>query len=103
METQNKGLDSIGRPAKALEALDEAEVSEEPTQKRYTTYLNILRAEAYMQLKRPQFDTALLLLSDAFDTSKTIKPAYNIDYIKRLYKVLAASSYGTSLQWPTSV
>lgn len=93
---RSDALLAIGRPAKALEALDDAEMAEDPTQKRYLTYLNILRAEAYMKLKHPQFDTALQLLTDAFDTSKLIKSAYNINYIRRLYKALATSSYGTS-------
>ncbi|MGH2507657.1 MAG: helix-turn-helix domain-containing protein [Ktedonobacteraceae bacterium] len=89
-------LITLGRPAKALGILDGVEDELDPTQKRRLAYLNILRAEAYMKLKRPELDTSLLLLSDAFDVSKTIKSEFNIGYIRRMYKILAASSYGTS-------
>ena len=89
-------LISLGRPAKALELLDDAESGLNPSQRRSIAYLNILRAEAYMKLKRPELDTALLLLEESFDTSKAIKSEYNIAYIERLYKLLATSSYGGS-------
>jgi tetratricopeptide (TPR) repeat protein len=87
---------SLGRPGKALAILDEAEELQDPSYKRRSAYLDILRAEAYTRLKRPEFDTAVTLLSDALETSKTIQSAYCIGYIRRIYAVLAASSYGTS-------
>ncbi len=89
-------LISLGRPAKALEILDEAESGLDSAQKRRIAYLNILRAECYTKLKRPEYDTALGLLLDAFDASQTIKSGFNIGHIERLHKLLGASSYGTS-------
>jgi transcriptional regulator with XRE-family HTH domain len=93
---RSDALIALGRPAKALELLDDAEIGLDPTQRRRIAYLNILRADAYMKLKRPEFDSALLLLEDSFAVSTAIKSEYNIAYIERLYKILGASNYGSS-------
>ncbi|MGH2480302.1 MAG: hypothetical protein ACRDHW_11650, partial [Ktedonobacteraceae bacterium] len=93
-----RALIALGRPGKALEFLDDAEDELEATQKLKLAFLNIARAECYMQLKRPEFDRALLVLVDAFDASKAINSEFNIGHVQRLYKALSTGSYGTSPQ-----
>ena len=93
-----RALIALGRPGKALEFLDDAEDELEATQKLKLAFLNIARAECYMQLKRPEFDRALLVLVDAFDASKEINSEFNIGHVQRLYKTLSIGSYGTSPQ-----
>ena len=89
---------AVDRPGKALECLDEAEEGISVHEKRRLAFLDIMRADCYTKLKRPEYDTAVLLLMEAFDTSKTIKSSFNIKHIDRLYKILATSTYGTSPQ-----
>lgn len=91
-----RALIALGRPGKALEFLDDAEDELEATQKLKLAFLNIARAECYMQLKHPDFEGALSLLTDAFDASKAINSEFNVGHIQRLYKSLSVSSYGSS-------
>jgi transcriptional regulator with XRE-family HTH domain len=88
----------LGRPGKALEVLDDAEYGTDPAQKRRLSYIDILRAEANMRLKKPELDRATDLLQGAFATSVPIKSEYNINYIQRLYGELVTSPYGNSPQ-----
>jgi len=90
-------LIALGRPAKALEMLDFAENEINPNLRRRRAYVNILRAEASISLKKPELYMATTLLTDAFDTSKTVKSDFNVGYISRLYQDLSNSSYGNSI------
>ena len=89
-------LITLGRPKRALEVLDDAEDGANPLEIRRLAYIDILRAEANMKLKRPEYDTATQLLISAFDVSSNIKSEFNIGYILRLYALLAKSTYGNS-------
>lgn len=91
-------LITLGRPGKALEVLDDAEIEANRLETRRVAHIDILRAEANIKLKRPQYDTATQLLMGAFGVSSNIKSEYNIGYISRLYTLLAKSSYGNSTQ-----
>ena len=91
-----EALIALGRSAKAIEVLDDAEEGTKPSEIRRIAYIDILRAEAHMKLKNPQYDTATQLLRGAFVSSSSIRSAYNIDYISRLYADLGKSSYGNS-------
>lgn len=91
-------LIALHRPGKALESLDEAETGIDPKERRRLAFLDIMRAECYVKMKRPEYDTALLLLMEALTTSKAIQSIFNIRYIERLYTSLATSSYGSSPQ-----
>src|SRR5258707_5436220 len=91
-----RALIALDRPGKALEYLDDAEDKLLATQRLKLAFVNIARADAYMKLKRPEYDTALYLLNDAFDASKTIQSEFNIGHIQTLYNALAKSSYGSS-------
>jgi transcriptional regulator with XRE-family HTH domain len=96
--TRGSALLALKRPSVALEFLDSAEDVLDQSQKRRLAYVNILRAEAYMRLKRPEYDSATILLLDALDVSRAIKSGFNIGRIRRLYKLLSMSSYGNSPQ-----
>ncbi len=98
LTTKADTLITLGRPGKALEVLDDAEDETNPLETRRLAYIDILRAEANIKLKRPQYDTATQLLISAFGSSRSIKSEYNIGYIHRLYTELAKSSYGNSMQ-----
>ena len=87
---------ALNRPGKALASLDEAEAGINQRERRRLAILNIFRAECYIKAKRPEYDTALLLLMDALTTSNDIHSTFNIKHIERLYKALRTSSYGTS-------
>ncbi len=89
-------LTALGRPGLALKVLDEAEDETDPSYKRRLAYIDILRAEADMKLKKPRLDEATTLLTNAFDASKAIKSEYQIGYISRLYKDLRTGPYGNS-------
>ena len=91
-----RALIALGRPGKALEYLDDAEEKLLPSQRLKLAFVNIARADAYMKLKRPEYDLALYLLKDAFDASKAIKSDFNIGHVQRLYSTLAKSPYGPS-------
>jgi transcriptional regulator with XRE-family HTH domain len=83
----------LGRPFKALEYLDDAESLTDNSQRRELAFLNLLRAECYIKKKRPEYDQAVLLLKDVFEEDEC---EFHLDYVERLYKVLAQSSYGNS-------
>ena len=87
----------LGHPGKALEMLDLAENEISPNLRRRRAYVNILRAEASISLRKPELYAATTLLTDALDTSKTIKSDYNVGYISRLYQDLSNSSYANSI------
>lgn len=89
-------LIAMNRPSTALRVLDDASESIDPVQRRRHAYIDILRAEANMYLKRPKLDVATDFLTGAFDVSKVIKSEFNISYITRLYGVLREGSYGNS-------
>ncbi|HXR66319.1 MAG TPA: hypothetical protein VN729_10365, partial [Ktedonobacteraceae bacterium] len=89
---------TLNRTGKALECLDDAEAGINQRERRRLAILNIFRAECYIKMKRPEYDTALLLLVDAFTTSSDIHSTFNVKHIKRLYKTLKASNYGASPQ-----
>lgn len=91
-----EALIALGRPAKAIEVLDDAEEGTDVSETRRLAYIDVLRAEANMKLRNPQYDTATQLLCNAFASSSSIKSAYNISYISRLYTDLSESSYGNS-------
>ncbi len=86
----------LGRPGKALEVLDDAEDGTDSSERRRLSYINILRAEANIRLKKPELDSATTLLQSAFATSTLVKSEYNIGYIQRLYGELITSPYGNS-------
>jgi hypothetical protein len=65
-----------------------------PAQKRRLSYIDILRTEANIRLKKPELDLTTGLLQDAFVASTPIKSEYNIGYIQRLYGELVISPYG---------
>jgi tetratricopeptide (TPR) repeat protein len=87
---------AMGRPVKALNLLDEADEGIAPNQSRRRAYITILRAEAYMGKKQPEFDTATDLLKDALHASYSIQSEYNIRYIRRLYTKIEKGSYGSA-------
>lgn len=89
---------ALNRPGKALECLDDAEADISQKERRRLAILTIFQAECYIKMKRPEYDTALLLLMDALTTSREIKSTFNIKHIQRLYRMLHASNYGTSPQ-----
>jgi tetratricopeptide (TPR) repeat protein len=91
-----RSLLALERPGKALECLDEAAERIDPDQRRRLAYLDILRAECYLKLKRPQYDRASKLLADGFAISDAIKSTYNIKQAKRVFKHLSASPYGSA-------
>jgi hypothetical protein len=86
----------LGRPGKALEVLDDAEDATDPTQRRRLAYIDILRAEANMRLKKPTLDRATELLQSAFTASAPLKSEFNISYIQRLHGELLTGPYGNS-------
>jgi tetratricopeptide (TPR) repeat protein len=87
---------AIGRPAKALSLLDEADEGIAHSQSRRRAYMTILRAEASMRKKRPEFDMATHLLLEALHTSRTIQSRYNMGYIRRLVTKIEKSPYGNA-------
>ena len=91
-----RSLMALERPGKALECLDEAAERIDSTHSRRRAYLDILRAECYLHLKRPQYERALKLLTGAFHVSHAINSTYNIKYVKRVFKLLSASPYGNA-------
>jgi hypothetical protein len=50
-----RALIALDRPGKALEYLDDAEEKLLPSQRLKLAFVNIARADAYMQLQRPQY------------------------------------------------
>ncbi len=89
-------LINVGRPAKALELLEDVERYVHPSGKRLFVFLDILRAKCYVNLKKPEYEQAVVLLEGAIEDSKEIRVARNIDQIERLYRKLVESSYGKS-------
>lgn len=87
---------AMGRPAKALTLLDEADEGIAPNQSRRRAYITILRAEAYMRKKQPEFDAATDLLIDAQHASHSIQSKYNMSYIRRLYIKIEKGPYGNA-------
>ncbi len=86
-------LIDIGRPAKALDLLDDAERCMNSSYKRYLVFIDIMRAKCYINLKKPEYEQAVRLLEGAIADSRELRVARNIDHIEKLYRKLAESSY----------
>ncbi|HEY1249280.1 MAG TPA: helix-turn-helix transcriptional regulator [Nitrososphaera sp.] len=89
-------LIDIDRPAKAIELLDDAERYIEPANKRHLVFIDVMRAKCYINLKKPEYEQTVALLSSAIEDSKELRVARNIAHIENLYTKLVASSYGNS-------
>jgi DNA-binding XRE family transcriptional regulator len=96
--TRGSALLALKRPSAALEYLDTAESLLDASQRRRLAYVTILRAEAYLRLRRPEYDSAITLLLEAFETSRAVQSGFNIGRIHRLHNVLLASNYKNSPQ-----
>ncbi len=86
-------LNTLNRHSKALEYLDDAERYVQTTGKRHLVFLDIKRAECYIEQKKPEYEQAIWMLLNAIETSKEIKVARNIEQVKKLYDKLTNSSY----------
>jgi len=89
-------LIEMNRPVKALEYLDDAERSINPSKKRLLLYLETERARCYIQKKKPEYEQATIVLKRAIATSRNIYVGQNIRRIEKLYLKLKGSSYGNS-------
>jgi hypothetical protein len=86
-------LVAFGRPAKALELIDDAERYITSENRRHLVYLDILRAECYIEQKKPDYRQAVSLLQSAVEDSRELRVARNIDRIEKLYGKLLETSY----------
>ncbi len=84
----------LGRPAKALEFVDEAETH--LTTKRLLAFSGILRANCYINLRKPEYEKAVDMLEEAMTASQTLRVERHLSYIERLYSKIAASPYGNA-------
>lgn len=91
LENKADTLISLKRYGAALECIDEAE-EYFITTKRGIEYLKILRAECYVKQRKPEYERATELLTQIFEANTHIQ--YYVDYVTRLYKLIAASPYG---------
>ena len=86
-------LQLLNRHGKALDILDDAEKHVQAAGKRHMVFLDIKRAQSYIEQKKPEYEQAIWMLINAIETSKEIKVARNIDQVQKLYSTLAQSSY----------
>jgi tetratricopeptide (TPR) repeat protein len=93
---QAEALIHLGHPDKALDILDQAEETIDRSQTRRVAYIDILRASAYIHMRKPEWDTATELLAGAFAISKSVNSAFNIGCISKLFATVAKSPYGNS-------
>lgn len=84
-------LISLKRYSAALECIDEAE-EYLYTRKRGIEYLKILRAECYIKQRNPEYEQATMLLAEILESNQHIQ--YYVNYVARLYKLVATSPYG---------
>ena len=89
-------LNVLHRYGKALECLDDAERYVQSAGKRHTIFLDIKRAQFYIEQKKPEYEQAVWMLLNAVETSKEIRVSRNIEQVKKLYDKLADSSYQNS-------
>ncbi len=89
-----EALVKLGRPAKALELIDDAERYIHPSKKRLLVFMDILRARCYIEQKKPEYEYGIKLLEGAIADSRELRVARNIDHIEKLYRKLLDSSYG---------
>ncbi|MGH2507450.1 MAG: hypothetical protein ACRDHZ_08625 [Ktedonobacteraceae bacterium] len=96
LECKSETLVALKRYQLALECIDETDdyTSTRPNIMRNVEYLKILRAECYIKQKKHEYEEALRILSQVLDTNKHIR--YYVDYVTRLHKLIAASSYGNA-------
>lgn len=80
----------------ALNTLDDAEDELGEDETRRLEYVNILRTECYLKKKKPEYEQAVLLMSDILENNKRFRHAYHIQYIDRLYKLLQESPYANA-------
>ncbi|SRR5216683_623035 len=86
-----KALIALKRYSKALDFISDAEDKCEDD--RLGEYLNILRAECYIEKKKPEYDIATSMLNSVVQSTKEQS---HIDHIIRLHHKLEASSYGNA-------
>lgn len=84
---------SLKRYQLALECIDDAE-EYNLSRQRNAEYLKILRAECHIKQRKPEYDEALRILSQVLDDNKNIQ--YYVNYVARLHKLIATSSYGNA-------
>ena len=59
-------------------------------------YSDILRARCYIELKKPEYELAVSLMSAVIDDSRELRIQRHIDHIDTLYSKLVQSVYGNS-------
>ncbi|HEY0756862.1 MAG TPA: hypothetical protein VGD98_23115 [Ktedonobacteraceae bacterium] len=91
-------LISLGRYGKALEYLDSAEEYIDPSRPRRYAQTQILRAESAIKAKRPDYEYAVTLLLEALGIGKSVHSSYTIGYVRRLYKLLATTTFSSNPQ-----
>jgi transcriptional regulator with XRE-family HTH domain len=89
-------LNRLNRHAKSLEMLEDAERYVQAAGKRHSVFLEIKKAQCYIEQKKPEYEQAIWMLLNAVETSKEIKVARNMEQVNKLYEKLAASSYAKS-------
>lgn len=96
LECKADVLIALNKYKLALECIDETDdyIDTRPNIARNSEYLKIIRAECYIKQKKPEYDEALTLLSQVLSNNKNIQ--YYVNYVARLHKLIAASSYGNA-------
>lgn len=93
LENRADTLISLKRYHTALECINEAE-EYLITKRRNIEYLKILRAECYVKQKKAEYERATELLTQILENNKNIQ--YYVNYVSRLYKLIATSPYGNA-------
>ena len=91
-------LISLGRYGKANEYLDAAEEYIDMSRPRRYAQTQILRAESTIKSKRPDYEYAISLLMEALRVGKSVNSSYTIGYVKRLYRLLAGTTFASNPQ-----
>jgi transcriptional regulator with XRE-family HTH domain len=89
-------LNTLSKQSRSLECLDDAERYVRTTGKRHTIYLDIKRAQCYIDAKKPDYEQAAYLLRDVINATKDMPIARHIKHVQKIQQKLALSSFGNS-------
>jgi len=94
--SQVDAFKALGKNSSAIVTLDEIQSKMHETRARRVATLNLTRAQCYIDVKKPQYEQAILALTSAFNMYRSTGSIRNIDKMSKMHQKIAQSSYGNS-------
>jgi transcriptional regulator with XRE-family HTH domain len=94
--SQVDAFNALGENRGAIHILEEIQNKMRETRARRIATLNLMKAQCYIDTKKPEYEQAILALTAAFNMYRSTGSIRNIDKMNKMYQKIARSSYGNA-------